>query len=154
MPLTPNARCPICGAAVFFWKDSRGSTVWFDSLGAPWPKHPWLDLARTSSAASRATLQAARAAAQGPLAPPRQVSAPVPASDGCCLTLFLAPVAFLFVFGFASAISGSGAVGALLGVLAFGLVVALHFRRDPARAWAQMTTEADLARRMAVEDQQ
>ena len=153
MPLTPNARCPICGAAVFFWKDSRGSTVWFDSLGAPWPKHPWLDLARTSSAASRATLQAARAAAQGPLAPPRQVSAPVPASDGCCLTLFLAPVAFLFVFGFASAISGSGAVGALLGVLAFGLVVALHFRRDPARAWAQVTTEADLATRMAVEDQ-
>ena len=77
-----------------------------------------------------------------------------PASDGCCLTLFLAPAAFLFVLAIVSAISGSGAAGAILGVLAFGLVVALHFRRDPARAWAQMTTEADLARRMAVEDQQ
>ena len=76
-----------------------------------------------------------------------------PASDGCCLTLFLAPAAFLFVLAIVSAISGSGAAGAILGVLAFGLVVALHFRRDPARAWAQVTTEANLATRMSVEDQ-
>ncbi len=30
--------CPICGASVFFVRHNGGS-VWFDSLGKPWPKH-------------------------------------------------------------------------------------------------------------------
>src|SRR5215469_8383434 len=30
--------CPKCGASVFFVRHNGGS-VWFDSLGKPWPKH-------------------------------------------------------------------------------------------------------------------
>lgn len=40
---TPNARCPVCGASVFFYQNSVGSRVFFDSLGPPWPKHPCTD---------------------------------------------------------------------------------------------------------------
>ncbi|MBB4956580.1 hypothetical protein FHR38_000313 [Micromonospora polyrhachis] len=36
----PNARCPICGAATYFYANERGSKVYFDELGPPWPKHP------------------------------------------------------------------------------------------------------------------
>lgn len=39
----PNARCPICGAAVFFYSNGFGSRVYFDALGPPWPKHPCMD---------------------------------------------------------------------------------------------------------------
>lgn len=36
---TPNAKCPVCGAAVFYYQNSTGSKVFFDELGPPWPKH-------------------------------------------------------------------------------------------------------------------
>ena len=38
--VTPNAECPVCGAAVFFYRNGNGSRVFFDELGPPWPKHP------------------------------------------------------------------------------------------------------------------
>lgn len=40
----PNARCPVCGALVFFYQNSAGSRVFFDDIGPPWPKHPCTDL--------------------------------------------------------------------------------------------------------------
>lgn len=39
----PNARCPKCGASVFFYKSPMGGRVFFDELGPPWPKHPCTD---------------------------------------------------------------------------------------------------------------
>lgn len=39
----PNARCPVCGAAVFYYQNEHGSRVFFDELGPPWPKHPCTD---------------------------------------------------------------------------------------------------------------
>lgn len=36
----PNARCPVCGALVFFYQSANGGRVFFDALGPPWPKHP------------------------------------------------------------------------------------------------------------------
>jgi hypothetical protein len=44
--VNPNARCPVCGAAVFFYSNSHGSRVFFDHLGAPWPKHACTDRGR------------------------------------------------------------------------------------------------------------
>lgn len=38
--VAPNASCPVCGAAVFFYANEYGSRVYFDELGPPWPKHP------------------------------------------------------------------------------------------------------------------
>lgn len=38
--MKPNARCPVCGAAVYFYKNEVGSRVYFDEIGPPWPKHP------------------------------------------------------------------------------------------------------------------
>ena len=38
--LIPNAQCPVCGEAVFFYSNSAGSAVFFDEVGRPWPKHP------------------------------------------------------------------------------------------------------------------
>ena len=52
--VAPNARCPVCQAAVFFYQNSFGSRVFFDELGPPWPKHPCTDMphfkSRTASA--------------------------------------------------------------------------------------------------------
>lgn len=39
----PNARCPVCGDQVFFYKSASGGRVFFDDLGPPWPKHPCTD---------------------------------------------------------------------------------------------------------------
>ena len=39
----PNARCPVCGAEVFFYQSPFGGRVFFDELGPPWPKHPCTD---------------------------------------------------------------------------------------------------------------
>ena len=39
----PNAKCPVCGAAVFFHQSSDGGRVFLDELGPPWPKHPCTD---------------------------------------------------------------------------------------------------------------
>ena len=36
----PNARCPVCGAPVYFYDSGYGGRVFFDELGPPWPKHP------------------------------------------------------------------------------------------------------------------
>lgn len=41
--LKPNAHCPVCGAAVYFWSNAEGSRVYFDEMGPPWPKHPCTD---------------------------------------------------------------------------------------------------------------
>lgn len=43
--LVPNARCPVCNAVVFYFCNSYGSSVFFDQIGKPWPKHPCTDLA-------------------------------------------------------------------------------------------------------------
>lgn len=34
-----STKCPECGEEIFFVRYNGGS-VWFDELGAPWPKHP------------------------------------------------------------------------------------------------------------------
>lgn len=47
----PNAQCPVCGAAVYFWSNASGSRVYFDEMGPPWPKHPCTD-ARLSAGPS------------------------------------------------------------------------------------------------------
>ncbi|MHC9060822.1 hypothetical protein [Pantoea sp. X85] len=36
----PNAICQKCGKDVFYYENSNGSRVLFDSLGPPWPIHP------------------------------------------------------------------------------------------------------------------
>ncbi|CND47774.1 hypothetical protein [Yersinia intermedia] len=36
----PNAVCQKCGKSVFYYENSYGSRVLFDSLGPPWPIHP------------------------------------------------------------------------------------------------------------------
>lgn len=38
--VNPNARCPVCGVPVFFYRSTDGGRVFFDELGPPWPKHP------------------------------------------------------------------------------------------------------------------
>lgn len=43
---TPNARCPVCSASVFFYVSPYGGRVFFDNLGPPWPKHPCTDNGR------------------------------------------------------------------------------------------------------------
>jgi hypothetical protein len=40
---TPNAKCPKCGAAVFFYKNPQGGSVYFNKLGYPWSRHPCTD---------------------------------------------------------------------------------------------------------------
>lgn len=47
---TPNARCPKCGASVFFYAAPAGGRVYFDELGPPWPKHPCMESASTRGA--------------------------------------------------------------------------------------------------------
>lgn len=39
----PNAKCPVCGEEVFYYWNEYGSSVFFDELGPPWPKHPCTD---------------------------------------------------------------------------------------------------------------
>lgn len=55
--VNPNARCPVCDAAVFFYANQHGSRVYFDELGHPWPKHPCTDN-NIRSFASRPTIVA------------------------------------------------------------------------------------------------
>lgn len=47
--LNPNATCPVCGAAVFFYQSPYGGRVFFDELGPPWPKHPCTDSGASGS---------------------------------------------------------------------------------------------------------
>jgi hypothetical protein len=41
--VNPNAKCPVCGAEVFFYRSPYDGRVFFDELGPPWPKHPCTD---------------------------------------------------------------------------------------------------------------
>lgn len=41
--VNPNAHCPVCGAAVFFYQSPDDGRVFFDELGPPWPKHACTD---------------------------------------------------------------------------------------------------------------
>lgn len=41
--VNPNAHCPVCGDAVFFYQSPHGGRVFFDDLGPPWPKHACTD---------------------------------------------------------------------------------------------------------------
>jgi hypothetical protein len=41
--VNPNAKCPVCGDAVYFYANEHGSRVFFDDLGPPWPKHACTD---------------------------------------------------------------------------------------------------------------
>lgn len=41
--LDPNATCPVCGAAVFFYRSPHNGRVFFDDVGWPWPKHRCTD---------------------------------------------------------------------------------------------------------------
>jgi hypothetical protein len=58
--VNPNARCPVCGADVYFYQSPYGGRVFFDELGPPWPKHPCTDnpvvRQHFSSAESRAKM--------------------------------------------------------------------------------------------------
>lgn len=45
--VNPNADCPVCGQAVFFYQNEYGSRVYFDELGPPWPKHSCMDQSAT-----------------------------------------------------------------------------------------------------------
>ncbi|MEU4663557.1 hypothetical protein AB0F83_17555 [Micromonospora chalcea] len=62
--LSPNARCPVCGAPVFFYSNEHGSRVFFDEVGPPWPKHPCTD---TSSHRGYAPAPAGGPTPAGPL---------------------------------------------------------------------------------------
>lgn len=55
-----NARCPVCGAAVYFYANESGSRVYFDEIGPPWPKHPCTDAVSFDHPAS--TIPVARVA--------------------------------------------------------------------------------------------
>lgn len=55
--VNPNAKCPECGAQVFYYENAHGSRVFFDHLGPPWPKHPCTD---RRSATTKVTAQCAR----------------------------------------------------------------------------------------------
>ena len=37
--LNPNATCPACKKAVYFYQSPHGGRVYFDDVGWPWPKH-------------------------------------------------------------------------------------------------------------------
>lgn len=39
--------CPKCGDSVFYYRNMHGSRVFFDDLGAPWPKHPCMEGAQS-----------------------------------------------------------------------------------------------------------
>lgn len=40
---TPNAHCPVCNAAVYFYQSPDDGRVFFDEIGPPWPKHACTD---------------------------------------------------------------------------------------------------------------
>jgi hypothetical protein len=52
----PNAKCPVCGAPVYFYQNEYGSRVFFDELGPPWPKHPCTDNAEHSMGRGRSSV--------------------------------------------------------------------------------------------------
>jgi len=46
--VNPNARCPVCGQAVYFYANGYGSRVYFNELGPPWPKHECTDTSQNT----------------------------------------------------------------------------------------------------------
>lgn len=76
----PNARCPACGALVFFYWNEFGSRVYFDALGPPWPKHPCTDHeSRPGETRLALTLDQLGASARGAVA--SRASAPALGTD-------------------------------------------------------------------------
>ncbi len=63
--VNPNARCPVCGAPVFFYANASGSRVYFDDLGPPWPKHPCTDHPRHKPRPSTEAITAPTRRARG-----------------------------------------------------------------------------------------
>lgn len=55
----PNAGCPVCGSAVYFYQSDDGSRVYFDELGPPWPKHSCTNQLNTKTVSSGAARLAA-----------------------------------------------------------------------------------------------
>jgi hypothetical protein len=53
----PNARCPVCLAPCFYYRNAFGSSVFFDELGPPWPKHPCTDSSVDNDALESAPLK-------------------------------------------------------------------------------------------------
>jgi hypothetical protein len=51
--VNPNARCPVCGASVYFYRSPYDGRVFFDDLGPPWPKHGCTDSSRSHTARPR-----------------------------------------------------------------------------------------------------
>lgn len=47
--LNPNARCPLCGAIVFYYQSPTGGRVFFNNVGWPWEKHPCTDNPKSQS---------------------------------------------------------------------------------------------------------
>ncbi len=39
----PNAKCPRCAQAVWFYRNPNGGCAYFDELDNPWPRHPCMD---------------------------------------------------------------------------------------------------------------
>lgn len=58
--VNPNAQCPSCGVAVFYYQNEYGSRVYFDQLGPPWPKHPCTDGMKTQTYETQVHRPAAR----------------------------------------------------------------------------------------------
>lgn len=161
MPDRPNAVCPVCGAPVFFWKNERGSKVWFDSIGFPWPKHPCLDLSAISSLDQALTSQA-RSFAEGPLPQAQRVEnaeLASPALTGCgCLVLapvLIVPVAL--VLGWAVRGVALGVSNEMIDVLIWVTVTLVILAAVAATTWvtwrsltitAQAQRALDLGRRM------
>jgi hypothetical protein len=57
--VNPNAHCPVCGEAVYFYRSPFNGRVFFDDLGWPWPKHGCTDTSREPRRASRDSLGSA-----------------------------------------------------------------------------------------------
>jgi hypothetical protein len=55
--VNPNAHCPVCGAAVYFYRSPYDGRVFFDELGWPWPKHPCTDNRRDAFRTTRNSVQ-------------------------------------------------------------------------------------------------
>ena len=143
LPSEPNATCPICGASVYFWRNSAGSKVWFDALGRPWPKHPCLDLAVALSAPrqtkaglrklTRIEVKSAQRTAKGPLPPARVVTAIAPPESAGCLTLLAWTVTLFLVacvlnWWRMTATGDRGAVGTAVATAIALVVIATCFR--------------------------
>jgi hypothetical protein len=54
--VNPNAHCPVCGEAVYFYRSPYNGRVFFDELGWPWPKHPCTDNSAQPRRATRGSV--------------------------------------------------------------------------------------------------